>query len=619
MATTSIHAITQTVGASLGYIMRDKTETFLKNDVADSIAYVMNDKTGEVTYFTYTSTINCAHPENPEEDFYALMYHYGEDEVVRGSNKTKNGQAVIAWHLIQSFDGQVDPKLANEVGYKLAEELFGNYPVVISTHTNTENTHNHIEFCAWNFDGKKYNYDHAAYDKIRETSDRLCDEYGLLVLEETRERNLIRWKDSEGNTRYYEPTERKDRLREQRAAGIAYEDDVNSYRNTIQYEVSEAKKDSNRNIVKESIDSLLPYANSFDHLLFMLREQGYRIKDKKKNGDWLKYITYTSPFAERGVRDYMIDKENNFYSRENLTRVIEENVLERTRNGVEYDNKFIQYYDEYVYGEFDVQSLDENYRAKSDGADGFTVVKRGEPERDVIRDMKQTDNELKEYIGNESVVTFIAKVEAEAKNKNWRERREAQLIKQMHECVDTLHFMERKEVFTYEQINEVVRGLWSQYAACQMKISEAEELIQRLEVMSNAPIVVQQLTDKIEQNRDKAEYIFESYANDARVLRSARDAVQKYSLDTEEGREKMREKIDGYRQQIHKLESSIETFKNELSEYNECVRVLRRIDKSLDNNRNNFFEGYDRIKASGEQAAERNNETAQKRQKDRDR
>lgn len=54
--------------------------------------------------------------------------------------------------MIQSFEGNVDPRIANEIGVKLAKEMFPTFPVVVSTHTNTENTHNHIMICAWGFE-----------------------------------------------------------------------------------------------------------------------------------------------------------------------------------------------------------------------------------------------------------------------------------------------------------------------------------------------------------------------------------------------------------------------------------------------------------------------------------
>ena len=73
MATTSIHAITGTVGQAISYIVSDKVEVLTKDDIADSINYAMNDKTGEVVYPTLTTTQNINNVNRPVEDFYKMM------------------------------------------------------------------------------------------------------------------------------------------------------------------------------------------------------------------------------------------------------------------------------------------------------------------------------------------------------------------------------------------------------------------------------------------------------------------------------------------------------------------------------------------------------------------
>ena len=98
---------------------------------------------------------------------------------------------------------------ANEIGRKLVDRIIPDFPCQISTHTNTEHTHNHIIFSAWDMDGKKYNDNIKAKNLIRKVSDELCNEYGLHVLEDTKEMKLIKYKDADGNLHYYEPTDRK--------------------------------------------------------------------------------------------------------------------------------------------------------------------------------------------------------------------------------------------------------------------------------------------------------------------------------------------------------------------------------------------------------------------------
>ena len=90
----------------------------------------------------------------------------------------------VAYHAVQSFKrGEVAPHVAHEIGVRLAKELWSDFPVIISTHTNTETVHNHFAFPATAFNGSRYHDCKETYRKIREVSDRLCREYGLSVIE----------------------------------------------------------------------------------------------------------------------------------------------------------------------------------------------------------------------------------------------------------------------------------------------------------------------------------------------------------------------------------------------------------------------------------------------------
>ena len=92
--------------------------------------------------------------------------------------------ATVAYHAVQSFKrGEVTPDTAHEIGVQLAKELWGDFPVIVATHTNTETVHNHFAFPATAFNGRRYHDCKETYRKIREVSDRLCREYGLSVIE----------------------------------------------------------------------------------------------------------------------------------------------------------------------------------------------------------------------------------------------------------------------------------------------------------------------------------------------------------------------------------------------------------------------------------------------------
>ena len=53
---------------------------------------------------------------------------------------------IQCFHAVQSFaQGEITPEQAHEIGMKLAKELWGDkFQVVVTTHLNTDNLHNHF-------------------------------------------------------------------------------------------------------------------------------------------------------------------------------------------------------------------------------------------------------------------------------------------------------------------------------------------------------------------------------------------------------------------------------------------------------------------------------------------
>lgn len=92
----------------------------------------------------------------------------------------------LGYHIIQSFKGnEIPAEKANKIGLKLAEDLWvDKYQVVICTHINKENVHNHIILNSVSFiDGKKYHNSNAEIAFLKELSDRLCLKNGLDVVD----------------------------------------------------------------------------------------------------------------------------------------------------------------------------------------------------------------------------------------------------------------------------------------------------------------------------------------------------------------------------------------------------------------------------------------------------
>lgn len=473
MAITEIHAISRTPDKAIRYVMADKIETILREDISDRIPYSVDEKTGDVTYYTLSCTQWCTRVHEPERDFQRLIHYFGQRELQLGCARSKDGETIVAWHLTQSFDTQIDPRIANEIGRKLAEEIFPGHPAVISTHTNTDKTHNHIVACAWNRDGEKYNSCHETYQAIRRKSDALCEEYGLPVLEQTREQKLTRWKDSKGRVRYYESTERKDDLRQLRKERKCSPDDVGSYRNTFAYEIADKKKQTNREIVRQGIEEALPFAATYEDLLQRLQEQGYRIKSKKQDGQWLENITFTAPGAQRGVRDSSLGEA---YCREQLTARIERQREQREQSAVLQEKLQLPVREDY--GIDNVQRLHEDYRAYRD-AGGFVQIQKRQPvEKSVVQELKKLGIELHGMIDTTRLQQLIA--QQRSKKKKTPATREEELVSKIQEGFENLRFLETRNICSDQQIVERIQQMHTQIANCEEKLIKAERMIARI-------------------------------------------------------------------------------------------------------------------------------------------
>lgn len=597
MATTKNHKIVKTLKKAIEYAIADKKEEKIKDDIKDSVAYSISDKTGETIYPTISSTINCF-SEHPYDTFKMLINEFGKDEIKNGNRKTKNGESVLAWHFHQNFEGHVDPTIANEIGRKLAEEMFEKFPVVIGTHTNTENTHNHIIVCAWNMEGKKWNQHNAAYQKLRNVSDRLCEEYGLSVLNDTRKQKLIKYKDKKGNIHYYEPTERKNKLLRQRnSEGKNY--DVGNYRNTMSYEISENKKETMREIIRQDIDRFIPVSHSYEHLLEMLKQIGYKINDKKKNGEWLKYVSFQPPTGDKGVRDYKIS-DDGFYLRENLENVIAEFAKDKKEKNKIQENpskKMPEYFDEYIYGITEISDIDENVRtAKYDKE--FITIERGEVEKVIINNLKQKDNELK-LIDTAEIDRLIMKKQNNVKNNDSGKNKE-RIISDIKESFRALRFMEKKSVYTEQQIISVTSGIWNKYKECLNSIEDIDIMLKQMEKLLKIPDKIGVIEERIEKMKDDLDYKENELSGDRQQLERYRKLVKKYKLYSQDDFKKIETQVINFRKKSMYLQGALLKYKEQLNDYENCITVLNRIEKENGNNSSDLTKAYEKIKKKGQ-------------------
>lgn len=198
----------------------------------------------------------------------------------------------LAYHLIQAFSpDEVNAEEAHQIGEELAAKILdGNFSYVIATHVNTHSVHNHIIFCAAdNFEHKKYNDCWRSYCNIRNTSDTLCREHGLSVIEE--------------------PSNKK---------GLSYNEWL-----------SDSQGKSWKSKLKSDIRDCIASCDSYDAFVGKMRSIGYDVAGERLSagdGDKCpKYIRFRAPGYERFVRgsEKTLGKE---YTKESIAAAIENRV-----------------------------------------------------------------------------------------------------------------------------------------------------------------------------------------------------------------------------------------------------------------------------------------------------
>lgn len=173
MATTGFWPVQNRLKEVIDYARNPNKTTdkkFLDEDLYAALRYVEDDKKTDQTM--YVSGINCP-KQRAYEYMMATKRRYGKV----GGN--------IAYHGYQSFvSGEVTPEEAHQIGLETARRMWGkDYEVVVTTHLNTDNLHNHIVVNSVSFrTGRKFENHISDHYKLREISDEICRERGKSVL-----------------------------------------------------------------------------------------------------------------------------------------------------------------------------------------------------------------------------------------------------------------------------------------------------------------------------------------------------------------------------------------------------------------------------------------------------
>lgn len=248
MATTAIWKVKGSLGRVVDYAANpDKTTVFTAEDLQglrDVMNYTTQDyKTEEQRY---VSGVNCA-PAIARDEMQMVKGQFGKEG------------GIVAFHGYQSFaPGEVTPEQAHNIGLELAKRLWGDrFQVVVATHLDKEHIHNHFVLNSVSFvDGKKFNDCKATYALMRRTSDELCREHGLSVIEHP----------EQGRTMSYDA-----------------------------WEAEQKGKPTWYGQIRRDVDAAITRSFLFDHFIDNLKRQGYQVKQGK-------YIAVRPPGKERFVR-----------------------------------------------------------------------------------------------------------------------------------------------------------------------------------------------------------------------------------------------------------------------------------------------------------------------------
>ena len=246
----------------------DKTtaKEYLDEDLYAAIRYVENDDKTDQTMFV--SGINCS-KHNAYNEMIAVKRRFGE----RGKN--------IAYHGYQSFVAdEVTPDEAHAIGKETARKMWGGarYQVVVTTHLNTDNIHNHFVINSVSFvDGKKFRNGIGDRLELRKISDAICAARNKSVIQSHK-----------------------------------------FYSNKKEYWIRNSGKVTHRDMLRRDVDEALSKCCSFKEIEYYLKTLGYRFER-----DF--YYDHPSVYAEGWKRAVRISSLGERYSKERIREQCREN------------------------------------------------------------------------------------------------------------------------------------------------------------------------------------------------------------------------------------------------------------------------------------------------------
>lgn len=587
MAITFIYPIKSTPANSIEYNKSNKEGTVIKekDDSMDSLNYIMRDKRGnvselskeylekmkgyisikdnKVTFETISTALNCS-LNNANEQWNLIRQKYER-------NRKANIKENLQYCIVQNFGNDLDPLIANEIGVKFAKDYLSDYQCIVSTHINTGYVHNHIEFNATSFvTGKKFNDNLKAVSDIRKISDKLCEEYNLDILENTRDLNLIKYKDMEGNTKFFEPTERKNKILENEFSN------KNDYRNTVQFKNFEKSNETHLETLRKDINKVIPFSNSYDEFIQQMINLGYEVKAKNKKGEWRKSISFKEATWDKFTRDKSLGEE---YSRENLTKLILNN-LEKNKNktiAASVNKSEIEVIDD-TYNNEMVRKLDVDYRYIKK-KDGIEKIQRSGIEKYIIIDTKKLDKEINNMINN------AYKIENKKQTLSTESKRKQYLLDRINGNLKTLKFVEDKSIKSFDQIQGIVSVLYEKRNKANNEINNIAAALKKANrnvILINKYNDLKEIISLNNENNNNEYNNFEK-TNDLKLLESYENELKRLNLFSENNQVKYIDKYNKFNNSFKQLCIALENINKQIKDYDECVFNIKYVDKNNEN------------------------------------
>ena len=247
----------------------DKTtaKEYLDEDLYAAIRYVENDDKTDQTMFV--SGINCS-KHNAYNEMIAVKRRFGE----RGKN--------IAYHGYQSFAaGEVTPDEAHQIGLETARKMWGaKYQVVVTTHLNTDNIHNHFVINSVSFvDGRKFRNGIGDRLELRKISDAICAARNKSVIKSHK-----------------------------------------FYSNKKEYWIRNSCKFTHRDMLRRDVDEAIANSGSFKEIEYCMKNLGYRFER-----DF--YYEHPSVIADGWKRAIRISSLGENYTKERIRERCRENQV----------------------------------------------------------------------------------------------------------------------------------------------------------------------------------------------------------------------------------------------------------------------------------------------------